>query len=95
METKHTPGPWYKASTGNHQGLVISEATGANVAVTYDEKDADLVSASLDLLEALVTVMEMDVKGHQLQDRLQFSTAGREILSKVNAAIAKAKGEPQ
>ena len=36
-ESKHTPGPWYETGTGNHQGLVISESTGANVAVVYDK----------------------------------------------------------
>ena len=35
--TKHTKGPWYEASTGSHQGLIISEATGENVAVSYDK----------------------------------------------------------
>jgi hypothetical protein len=48
---KFTPGPWQAASTGNHQGLVISE-TGANIAVTYDKADAPLVAASPDLLQA-------------------------------------------
>ena len=28
--------PWYTAKTGNHQGLVISERDGENVAVTYN-----------------------------------------------------------
>ncbi|MBS0160928.1 MAG: hypothetical protein JSS26_20300 [Nitrospira sp.] len=45
-----------------------------------------------ELLDALQTVMRMKVGEHQLQDRLQFSDAGRAILSKVNAAVAKATG---
>lgn len=40
------------------------------------------------LANALRTVMTMDVKGHQLQDRLQFSTPGREILEQCNSALA-------
>jgi hypothetical protein len=48
---KFTPGAWHVASTGNHQGLVISE-TGANVAVTYDKADAPLVAAAPDFLHA-------------------------------------------
>ena len=47
---KHTPGPWYKASSGPSQGLVISETTGATVAVTYDKRDTDLVAAAPELL---------------------------------------------
>ena len=49
----HTPGPWYEAGTGNQQGLVISEATSANVALAYDKKDAALIAASPELLAEL------------------------------------------
>ena len=52
------PVSWYVASTGNHQGLVIDEADGRNVAVTYDKKDAPLVAASPKLLAALVHAQE-------------------------------------
>lgn len=47
----HTPGPWYEAKTGNHQGLIVSEANGANVAVTYDKADALLIAAAPELLD--------------------------------------------
>ena len=53
MNTKHTPGPWYEASTGNHQGLIISESTSANVAVSYDKDDAQIIAAAPDMLQAL------------------------------------------
>lgn len=65
----------------------------------YEEvakQDADrlrLVAAAPELLEALEAVMSMDVKGHALRERLEFSTSGRELLGKVKAAITKAKGE--
>lgn len=49
---KHTPGPWYAASTGTDQGLIISEETGKSIAVVYDKKDACLIAAAPDLLEA-------------------------------------------
>lgn len=50
----HTAGPWYASRTaGNHQGLVIAEATGVTVAITYDRKDARLIAAAPDLLAAL------------------------------------------
>lgn len=58
MTTKHTPGPWYESKTGNHQGLVIAEKTGAKVAVTYDKADASLVAAAPNLLEALTALLE-------------------------------------
>jgi hypothetical protein len=44
---------WYEAKTGNHQGLVIEEATGRNVAVAYDKADAPLIAAAPKLLAAL------------------------------------------
>jgi hypothetical protein len=84
MKTAHTPGPWYEARTGNHQGLVISEATSANVAVTYDKKDAQLIAAAPDLLGALIEVM-----GYFSPSSRQ----GRKIAGYCRAAIAKATGE--
>lgn len=48
---------WYESKTGNHQGLVIEEETGRNVAVTYDKADAPLVAAAPALLEALRTCL--------------------------------------
>lgn len=46
---------WYaKKSAGNGQGLVVDEDTGRNVAVTYDENDAQLLAAAPKLLEAVL-----------------------------------------
>jgi hypothetical protein len=36
--------------------------------------------------EALKAVITIDIRGHQLQDRLQFSDIGRDILAKIDAA---------
>lgn len=48
-----------------------------------------LLAAQRDqLLAALERIMQMDVNGHALQDRLQFSPAGRAILEQCQAAIA-------
>ena len=43
---------WYTANAGD-QGLIIDEETGRNVAVSYDKKDAKLIAAAPDLLDAL------------------------------------------
>jgi hypothetical protein len=75
---------WYEAKTGNHQGLVIEEATGRNVAVTYDKADATLIAAAPDLLAALELV-NVDKEGDG------FICA--EAMDQVRAAIARAKGE--
>lgn len=58
MESNHTPSPWYVAKTSNDQGLVISEVTGANIAVTYDKKDAPLIAAAPELLKALTELTD-------------------------------------
>lgn len=47
---------WYVGKTGNHQGLVIEEGTGRNVAVAYDKADAQLLAAAPDLLATLKDV---------------------------------------
>ena len=60
---KHTPGPWYESGTGNHQGLVISRSTSANVAVAYDKKDARLIAAAPEMLEALLIVQDRIDRG--------------------------------
>lgn len=43
------------------------------------------------LRDALKALMEMDVKCHQLQDRLQFSPKGRELLNQCQTALRSAK----
>jgi hypothetical protein len=37
---------WYEGNTGTHQGLVIDEQTGENIAVTYKKENAALISAA-------------------------------------------------
>jgi len=50
----YSPGPWYEANTaGDHQGLVISENTGENIAVSYDKKNAALIAKSPEMVEAI------------------------------------------
>ena len=57
----NTDDKWYVSSTGNHQGLIVDEATGKNIAVTYDKQHAPLVAAAPQLLtrlQELVTAYE-------------------------------------
>ena len=92
METTHTSGPWYESSTGNHQGLVISRATSANVAVTYEKNDARLIAAAPDLLEALRLMLEAQSKRrHPLGAPDEgIATLCAEASNAARAAIAKA-----
>lgn len=93
MQTNtHTPGPW--DLTYENTWVVARDAILGQVVLAKMEaggiEDANLISAAPDLAEALTVLMEMDVNGHQLQHRLQFSTAGREILEICNKALIKA-----
>ena len=102
LKHTHTPGPWrYDRSngtptTGRH---MIAGAKPGYLAEVRDcgsgdvQANASLIAAAPALLDALQTLMAMDVKGHQLQYRLQFSTAGREILNKAISAIQQDTGE--
>jgi hypothetical protein len=85
---KHTPGPWYEANTGNHQGLVISENSGKNVCVTYDKSDAALISAAPEMLEALK--LAKDVFDNMTSS--DFSQGkDKSVRNKIDATIAKAE----
>lgn len=55
MNEKHTPEPWYELNTGNHQGLIISEITTDNVAVTYAKKDARRIVAAVNACRGIGT----------------------------------------
>lgn len=76
---------WYTAKTGGDQGLIVEEGTGRNVAVAYDKKDAPLLAAAPDLLEACRGLMAM-----------YEVAAVQEIVAKhfvdVRRAIEKAEG---
>ena len=50
---------WYEAKmTNDHQGLVIDEETGENVAVSYKKENARLIASGPDMLEALKKIAE-------------------------------------
>jgi hypothetical protein len=53
---------------------------------------AELIEQRNDLNASLEIVMHMEVRGHQLQDRLQFSDVGRAILHQATSSLARAKG---
>lgn len=44
---------WHAVNTAAGQGLVISETTGKNIAVTYNKENAPLVAAAPELYRAL------------------------------------------
>ena len=93
--SERTAGPWYAASTGNHQGLIIAEATGASVAVSYDSCDADLIAAAPDLLIALEkAIIHLQAQADLTSSQgYEVGVKWQEALDAARDAIVKAKGE--
>jgi hypothetical protein len=94
---------WYdKSGAGNHQGLIISESDGRNVAVAYDKKDAPLIAAAPELLSALAGILDLAYEGQRnresdMRDSVEGSEdaahAGMAAIQAAESAIAKATGE--
>jgi hypothetical protein len=92
--SQHTPGPWAVDSTKSFYVFGparLSEQAGPFICNASTQANARLISAAPDLLDALRALMALDVKGHALADRLQFSDSGRALLDQCCAAIEKAK----
>lgn len=75
MSTELAADRWYVSSTGNHQGLIISETTGENIAVTYDRKHAPLVARAPALLSALDNLVRSVESGDYIATALRDARA--------------------
>jgi len=83
----HTPAPWKHCET---YGLIKYGKTEIAALHSGNIANARLIAAAPELLAALQALMALDVKGHALADRLQFSNSGRALLNQCRAAITKA-----
>lgn len=94
---------WYVGKTGNHQGLVIEERTGRQVAVSYDKQDGPLLAAAPELVAAL---RETEAALTVAQSYWHAGRAGRDpdlakvelqswhaAINHARAALAKAEGK--
>lgn len=91
METvEHTKDAWYVSKTGDHQGLVVSEATGENIAVVYDKANAPLMAAAPDLLVAIRDIAGL-AQMQDVYDVAELHTALADIFNHAVDAIAKAE----
>jgi hypothetical protein len=63
MKTEHTPGPWIGKNGSGGQGVIYSEATGANVAVSYDHRDTALIAAAPEMLAFIQAVSRTEEGG--------------------------------
>jgi len=90
MNEKHTPGPWvYQISnlgSAHEQGLIFPEKNGPCVAVSYEAKDARLIAAAPEMLEALMWAMHHVENVFALANRndseIQELESAREIIKK-------------
>ena len=99
----HTPGPWVAVEQfdENNESLGILIESSVDEIVRIRDlsleayANARLIASAPDLLAALRALMSLDVKGHALADRLQFSDSGRAMLDQCRAAIARATYTPE
>ena len=89
-----TLAPWHApASQFGYVTAIDNYGNPITVCTTRTQADARLIAAAPALLDALESLAHLQVKGHALIDRLQFSDEGRALSDKITRAIAKAKGD--
>lgn len=76
---------WYVANTCTHNGLVVEEKSGENIAVTYKKENAPLVACAPELLACLKNLIERDLIKDTFNDHY----------SEVIEIITKAEGKTQ
>ena len=79
--SKHTLHPWHESETGTHQALITSEVTGENIAIVYDKRNAPIIKAAPDLLEALEAIIAHE--GH-LINRYRLEAARSALADAIN-----------
>lgn len=88
MKKTQAPTRWYASKAGNdHQGLVIDEATGATIAVTYDVKHAPLAAAAPELAAFTRKVADLGRLSYsnlKAADLKALVDEARSILSNIN-----------
>lgn len=85
-----TPMPWRAGVfAGGHQGSVISETTGATVALTYDPKDAPLVAHASKMLQPLVEALHDALM--QFEHNGDEAPEDKVVLDRMAAVLREAK----
>lgn len=87
--------PWYTSGTGTHQGLVISEVTAENVAVTYNgQQDAAYIAHACNAYpELLRQVQELREAGEGLLKHVaSLDRPYVGAIGKMHTALSHSKG---
>lgn len=91
---RHTPGPWYTTTKkDDSQGMISQETTGKTIAVSYDSKDAAIIAAAPELLEALEALQACMIYRSTVEGDLPWTVDVVDAMDKTRFAISKAKGE--
>lgn len=69
---KYTPRPWHTANTSGDQGLIIAE-NGANVAVSYDKRDAQVIALSPAMFDAILKLLTARKESTESFRRMSYS----------------------
>ncbi len=97
--TKHTPAPWKSinemimAKNGDVAVADCFHSMKGRLKVAERKANARLIAAAPELLETLKEFSALEVRGHALIDRLQFSEEGRALAQKITAALSRAEGK--
>jgi len=97
QKVKHTPGPWKATHIGSdefRQEIIVDVKNCGQVATILQAKDANLIAAAPELLEALKALYDSwtdacDFHGEDLDDE---DSEAWEMSEQVLKAIAKAEG---
>jgi len=84
---------WYEAKMGDQQGLIISEVTGENIAVTYKKENAAFIVKACNLHDELVEALEYFVEliENDIDTKIIKLTSDG-ALAQATALLSKIKG---
>ena len=69
---------WYVANTCTHNGLVVEEKSGENIAVTYKKENARLIASAPELLKALMDIIK-NIENDNLEE---FLIEAKDVIKK-------------
>jgi hypothetical protein len=92
MMSNHTPGPWRINEGGKYYDELhrICKDGNGMIATVVNIADANLIAASPDLFESCEDVLALHF---EIQSTFEESPLPKELVAKLQAAIAKARGE--
>ena len=83
---------WYEAKMGDQQGLIISEATGETIAVTYKKENAAFIVKACNLHDELVEGLKLalTLNGNPRRDS-EDNAEWDKVTDNIKDLIAKAQ----